>query len=74
MLQQSDEPKGSGSVTCIFCTDAIAIYRDPKARGVDASRPEVGNGLWVTSVTDPDGYRIDFESPTQDAEETVLAE
>ena len=42
-----------------------------RGRGVDASRPFVGNSLWVTSVTDPDGYRLEFESPTEVAEETV---
>lgn len=33
----------------------------------------MGNGLWVTSVQDPDGYRLDFESPTDVAEETVYS-
>ena len=27
----------------------------------------------VTSVTDPDGYRLDFESPTDVSEETVYS-
>ncbi|MDX1981607.1 MAG: VOC family protein [Bryobacteraceae bacterium] len=67
-------PLSQGVSICVFCEDAIAIYRDLKSRGIAASRPFVGNGLWVTSVTDPDGYRIDFESPTRDAEETVLDE
>jgi len=30
--------------------------------------------MWVTSLTDPDGYRIDFESPTDVPEETVYSE
>jgi hypothetical protein len=30
----------------------------------------VGNGLWVVSLTDPDGYRLDFESPTDAPEGT----
>ena len=33
--------------------------------------PFVGNGLWVTSVTDPDGYHLYFESPTEVPEETI---
>jgi hypothetical protein len=33
----------------------------------------VGNGLWVTSVKDPDGYLLDFESPTDTPEETVYS-
>ena len=32
--------------------------------------PFVGNGMWVTSLSDPDGYRIDFESYTDAPEET----
>jgi lactoylglutathione lyase len=30
--------------------------------------------MWVTSLRDPDGYRIDFESYTDVAEETVFSE
>ena len=53
-----------------MCADAIALYHAFTARGVTAKRPFVGNGLWVTSVQDPDGYRLDFESPTDVPEET----
>lgn len=65
-------PLSQGASICVFCEDACAIYRDLVARGIEATRPIVGNGLWVTSVTDPDGYRLDFESPTHDPEETVF--
>lgn len=61
---------GVGVSICFLCRDALDIYRDLKSRGITASRPFVGNGLWVTSVTDPDGYRIDFESPTDAPEES----
>ena len=27
--------------------------------------------MWVTGVTDPDGYKLFFESLTSEAEETV---
>ena len=57
-----------------MCADAIAIYHDALSRGLTASRPFVGNNLWVTSLTDPDGYRLDFESPTDVPEETVYSE
>jgi catechol 2,3-dioxygenase-like lactoylglutathione lyase family enzyme len=67
-------PLSQGVSICIFCQDAIAIYRDLCSRGVEATRPFVGNGLWVTAVTDPDGYRLEFESPTKDPEESVLEE
>lgn len=74
MLQESNppRPRGQGVSICIFCADAVAIYRDLQTRGVPAERPYVGNGLWVTALNDPDGYRIEFESPTQDLEESVL--
>ncbi|HYN81674.1 MAG TPA: VOC family protein [Gemmatimonadaceae bacterium] len=65
---------GQGVSICFVCDDALAIYREIKSRGIDASRPFVGNGMWVTTVRDPDGYRIDFESYTDVPEETVLAE
>ena len=70
-------PKGSlgeGVSVCFMCEDAIAIYRELVSRGVEARRPFVGNGLWVTSVTDPNGYRLDFESPTDAPEESVYDE
>ena len=54
-----------------MCADATAIYRELIARGIAAQRPFVGNGLWVTSVSDPDGYRLDFESPTDLPEGTI---
>jgi catechol 2,3-dioxygenase-like lactoylglutathione lyase family enzyme len=66
-------PLGQGISICLFCEDALAIYRDITSRGVSATRPFVGNALWVTSVTDPDGYRLDFESPTDVPEETVYS-
>jgi enamine deaminase RidA (YjgF/YER057c/UK114 family) len=65
-------PLGHGVSICLMCSNALAIYRDLTSKGVDVrQRPFVGNGLWVTSVQDPDGYRLDFESPTEAAEETV---
>jgi catechol 2,3-dioxygenase-like lactoylglutathione lyase family enzyme len=64
-------PLGQGVSICFVCADAIAIYHELSSRGMSARRPFVGNGLWVTSVTDPDGYRLDFESPTDVPEETV---
>ena len=65
---------GHGVSICFICEDAIAIYRELKSRGIDAARPFVGNNMWVTSVSDPDGYRLDFESKTDVPEETVLAD
>jgi catechol 2,3-dioxygenase-like lactoylglutathione lyase family enzyme len=66
-----DGSLGQGVSVCFMCADAITIYHELIARGIGAQRPFVGNGLWVTSVRDPDGYRLDFESPTDVPEETV---
>ena len=65
---------GVGVSICFICKDAVALYREFKARGVEAKRPFVGNRMWVTSVVDPDGYRLDFESPTDAPEESELAD
>lgn len=65
---------GEGVSICFICKDALAIYRDVKARGAKPSRPFVGNNMWVTSLTDPDGYRIDFESMTDAPEESEYSE
>ena len=55
---------GEGVSICFQCDDALAIYRAVTARGIKASKPFVGNGMWVTSLSDPDGYKIEFESLT----------
>jgi lactoylglutathione lyase len=65
---------GLGVSIYFICRDAVAIYRDLVARGLPAARPQVGNGMWVTHVSDPDGYAIFFESPTNVPEDTVYAE
>jgi lactoylglutathione lyase len=61
---------GVGVSVYFICEDALAIYREVTARGIEAARPFVGNGMWVTSLTDPDGYHIHFESPTDVPKET----
>jgi lactoylglutathione lyase len=82
MLQEDGPPKpghqavppdkhGVGVSVCFQCRDALAIYREIKARGIEAKRPFVGNSMWVTAVIDPDGYKIDFESKTDAPEESV---
>src|SRR5262245_46229384 len=65
---------GQGVSICFICKDAPAIYREVKSRGLEASRPFVGNSMWVTSLSDPDGYRIDFESYTDVPEDTQYPE
>jgi lactoylglutathione lyase len=65
---------GEGVSICFQCTDALEIYRQVTSRGIKAKRPFVGNAMWVTALADPDGYRIDFESPTDVPEETEYSE
>jgi hypothetical protein len=80
MLQEwhpSRGPKGEvgeGVSVCFICRDALAIYREVTERGTQAEEPFVGNAMWVTSLTDPDGYRLFFESDTDVPEETKLSE
>jgi lactoylglutathione lyase len=62
---------GVGVNICFQCQDALAIYHAVSARGIQANRPFVGNHMWVTDVYDPDGYRLEFESPTDAPEESV---
>jgi lactoylglutathione lyase len=69
-----DGTLGQGVSICFQCEDALAIYRSVTSRGITAKRPFVGNAMWVTSVVDPDGYRLEFESPTDAPEESVLGE
>ena len=65
---------GEGVSIYFICRDALAIHRDVTARGVAAARkPFVGNGMWVASFVDPDGFRIFFESPTDAPEESVYS-
>ena len=64
---------GEGVSIFFICEDAIAIYRELIARGIDASQPFVGNGMWVTGCKDPDGYKLEFESFTNVPDETVYS-
>ena len=67
-------PLGQGMAICFICADAITVYREARAHGLEASRPFVGNQMWVTSLVDPDGYRLEFESPTDAPEETEYSD
>lgn len=69
------ETLGTGTSVCFMCHDALALYREFRSRGIQTrKRPFVGNQLWVVPLSDPDGYRIEFESPTDAPEETELQE
>jgi lactoylglutathione lyase len=68
------EKTGVGVSICFFCEDAVSVWHDFTARGISAQRPFVGNGMWVTQVSDPDGYQLVFESRTDVPEETILSD
>ncbi len=66
---------GNGVSIWFQCRDALAVYREAEARGIAALRePQVGNSSWEIAFADPDGYRINFSSPTDLPEETLLSE
>ena len=64
---------GLGVSVYFICENALAFYREASLRGIEASKPFVGNGMWVTSLKDPDGYELHFESVTDVPEETEYA-
>ncbi len=83
MLQTLDEDAparrdpsrlGTGVSISFTCRDSLAIHRAALSRGVAAKEPFVGNGLWVAPFRDPDGYSIEFASPTDVPEDTTLSE
>jgi lactoylglutathione lyase len=65
---------GEGVTIFFLCEDALQFYGEVRERGIEAAEPFVGTGMWVTSLTDPDGYRLDFESGTDVPEGTRLGE
>jgi uncharacterized glyoxalase superfamily protein PhnB len=64
---------GEGISIEFQCEDAIALYHEFLERGLTPTEPTVGNGLWVTSVKDPDGFCLGFESQTDVPEETTYS-
>ena len=76
MLQQyregrlPEERRGVGVSICFQCEDALALYREFVAKGLEPRRPFVGNRMWDVAIADPDGYSLHFESPTEVPEET----
>ena len=65
---------GNGVSINFTCKDALAIYREVTARGIRTQEPFVGNHMWVVRMADPDGYWMDFESPTDVEEDTKFSE
>ncbi len=65
-----DDKVGTGVGFNFICRDALAFYHVVRERGLAVNRPFVGNRMWVTSLLDPDGYSLHFESPTDRPDET----
>jgi lactoylglutathione lyase len=65
---------GQGVSRRFQCEDGVALYREFLSRGIEAKEPFVGNSMWVTVLSDPDGYKLDFESPTDLPGDTKLSE
>lgn len=72
--QRPEGVLGQGVNLCFQCEDAVALYRELRSRGLEAREPFVGNSMWVTGLSDPDGYKLDFESATDVPEDTALSE
>lgn len=64
---------GQGVTICFICQDALKLYNEFLKKGLTPTEPIVGNKMWVTSLRDPDGYQLDFESSTDVAEETTYS-
>ncbi len=68
------EKRGVGTSIWFQCQDVVALYHEFRGRGLEPKEPFVGNHLWDTAISDPDGYNLHFESPTDVPEETKLSE
>ena len=73
--RRPSETLGTGTSISFTCKDALALYYEFKSRGLQTQRrPFVGNRLWVVPLTDPNGYCMEFASPTDAPEESELDE
>ncbi|MDB5144593.1 MAG: Glyoxalase-like domain protein [Mucilaginibacter sp.] len=67
------DPLGGGVTIAYQCADALALYQEFIAKGITVQEPFVGNALWVVALKDPDGYQLEFASPTDVPEETTYS-
>jgi lactoylglutathione lyase len=70
----SGDKPGAGVSIWFQCRDSLILYHEFIGKGINAQEPFVGNGLWDVKVTDPDGYNLHFESPTDVPEETMYSD
>ena len=73
-LMKEEGKVGIGVSISFNCEDALSLYHDFQSKGANPTEPFVGNGMWVTNVTDPDGYNLSFQSMTDIEEETVYSD
>jgi catechol 2,3-dioxygenase-like lactoylglutathione lyase family enzyme len=66
--------KGKGVSICFQCKDSLTLYHEFLKKNIEIKEPFVGNKMWVVYITDPDGYRLDFESPTDVKEGTKYSQ
>jgi len=64
---------GNGVSLSFTCKNALAIHKSMQKRGLTPAEPFVGNGMWVVGITDPDGYKLEFQSETDAPEESTLS-
>jgi lactoylglutathione lyase len=67
------ERQGVGVSIFIVCRDALKLYTEFQQQGLSPEEPFVGNSMWVVSLNDPDGYRLNFESGTHLEEGTMYS-
>jgi len=60
--------RGEGVTLYFICKDAVAYYEEIAGRGIQATEPRVENRMHCIHLADPDGYRLSFESPTEEPE------
>ena len=77
MLQEGREPipaRGAGVTCSLICDGAMELSRSFRSRWFEPDEPLVGDVMWVTGLTDPDGNALVFESPTDVPRESRLPE
>lgn len=70
----SGNKPGAGLSIWFQCKDSLVLYHEFLNNGIKADEPFVGNGLWDLHLSDPDGYNVHFESPTDVQEETKYSD
>lgn len=70
----NETKKGKGVSICFQCKDSLTLYLEFLKKNIEIKEPFVGNNMWVVCFADPDGYRLDFESPTDVPEGTKYSD